>query len=127
MVNFNCVDLAYFSTFCLPGHSELLLLLLLLSFFIATLCQIDSVESCIQKLTKEPRLIVLSVKTRTAARIMLEHYREEMETLAENVRLLSKLIRSMYVRFNYSLGSILNIWYTYTWCTGGVGASTPNE
>eukprot|EP00752_Nemacystus_decipiens_P009788 g8739.t1 len=46
--------------------------------------QVDNVEACMQKLVKEAPLIVLSAKTRKAARIMLEHYREEMETLAEN-------------------------------------------
>ena len=74
----------HISTFCLSGHSELLLLPLICFL---SLPQVDSVEACLQKLMNEAPLIVLSVKTRKAARIMLEHYREEMETLAENVSL----------------------------------------
>ena len=80
---------------CACGQSELLLLLPLIRFLLPLSChtQVDCVEGCLQKLVNEMPLIVLSVKTRKAARIMLEHYREEMETLAENVSL----------RFNLSM------------------------
>ncbi|CAM9175603.1 unnamed protein product [Ectocarpus sp. 12 AP-2014] len=46
--------------------------------------QIDSVEETINRLTVEAPMVMRSVKTRTAARIMVERFREATEMLAEN-------------------------------------------
>ncbi|CAN0321669.1 unnamed protein product [Ectocarpus sp. 8 AP-2014] len=46
--------------------------------------QIDSVEETINRLTIEAPMVMRSVKTRTAARIMVERFREATEMLAEN-------------------------------------------
>lgn len=48
-------------------------------------CQIDAVEERINQLTIEAPMVMRSVKTRTAARIMVERFREATEVLAENV------------------------------------------
>ncbi|CAM9333885.1 unnamed protein product [Scytosiphon promiscuus] len=46
--------------------------------------QIDEVEETINKLTIDAPMVMRSVKTRTAARIMVERFREATEMLAEN-------------------------------------------
>eukprot|EP00752_Nemacystus_decipiens_P004989 g4537.t1 len=46
--------------------------------------QIDAVEDCITRLTIDAPMVMRSVKTRTAARIMVERFREATEMLAEN-------------------------------------------
>lgn len=53
---------------------------------LTTTFQIDEVEETINKLTVDAPMVMRSVKTRTAARIMVERFREATEMLAENVR-----------------------------------------
>ena len=47
--------------------------------------QIDSVENTISNLTVDAPMVMRSVKTRTAARMMIHRFREATELLAENV------------------------------------------
>lgn len=53
-----------------------------------TLSKIDQVEDQVTALTMDAPLVTRSVKTRTAARVMIQRYREAVELLADNVRLL---------------------------------------
>lgn len=47
--------------------------------------QIDCVEKTISSLTVDAPMVMRSVKTRTAARMMIQRFREAAELLAENV------------------------------------------